>query len=157
MKTLIMNDSQVMITKVPDDELDEIFRRIAADGGQNILTQRDTPIEVTYQAVDGAARFGYYANHECYFQALVLSIGQGRQCWPEFYSWCGGLMSDGKATGPNPASVVPDDGAWNCVIIYRASEQLAEEDFNELFGFHCRLAQVYLRQPGQTQASKTTI
>jgi hypothetical protein len=153
MKTLIMNDSRVMGNKVPGDELDEIFRQIVAHGGQSILTSRDTPIEVDYQAVDGAARFRYYSNHGYYLEALVLSTGRGRQCWTDFHSCCEEAMSCGKATGTNPASAVPDDGAWNCVILYRASDQLAEEDLNELFGFHCRLAQVCLRQIDKTPAA----
>ena len=154
MKTLIMNDSLVMATKVPGNELDKIFMQIVADGGHSIRTRRDTPIELVYEAEDGAARFGYYSNHGFYLEALVLSAGRGRQCWADFHRYYEHSMSHGKATGTNPASAAPDDDAWNCVILYRTCDQLAAEDFEELFGFHCRLAQAYLRHLDQTPTAE---
>ncbi len=146
-KTLIMNNSLIVVFDTPGYDTYIAMSQIVQDGGQSIVTKKGTPIEIVFEAEVGAARFGFYSDHAdgFYLQSLVVGRGQGRHCWADFHNWCERLIWRGRAHATNLASDLPDANAWSCVIMDDSSDQLADEDFDELIRLQGRLAEAYVR------------
>ena len=150
MKTLIMNNSIVMEIKADaGQELEAALRAIVAHDCLGIALSSGTQIDVVFEAETGAARFGFLSGDDFLVEALVLGTGQGRQCWADFRLWCERLISEGRASGQHLPPAVPDDQAWNCIIVHRDCLQLDDEDLGELVKFQSQLAKAYVRHLDQ--------
>lgn len=149
MKTLIMNNSSVLEhVGIIIDEIHALLNTLLQD--QNSMLRLGTiEFEAIVEQDAGGARIAFYSPEaeQFYLESLVLPAGDGKRLWNTFRGWCGRLSAEGKANCPKLPLDVPNNGDWNCVIIYNACPQsLSDEEMGGIVNLQVQLATVYSKR-----------
>lgn len=143
-----MNNSYVLErTGTIADETEPLLNALLH--GVTLLRLGVVEFEAVMEQDAGAARIAFYSPEaeEFLLEALVLPAGNGRRLWDGFREWCGRLSAGGKANCSHLPLAVPDNGDWNCVVMYNACPQsLGDGEMGEVVNLQVQLATAYVRR-----------